>query len=82
MVDRLRAYIGGGRRWAVGETLAWGRGSLATPEAIVAAWLESPPHRRVLLEARYRDVGIGVTTGVPVAGDPGVTYAAELGVRG
>ena len=86
MSDRLRAagYIQDARPWTVGETLAWGTGSRATPAAIVAAWLDSPPHRRVLLSAAYRDLGIGVTTGVPVrafGGLAGATYAAELGAR-
>jgi uncharacterized protein YkwD len=79
--ERLRrTYIRGGR-WGVGETLAWGTQSKATPAAIVRAWLDSPSHRRVVLNPRFRDVGIGVTLGVPVATDPGATYAANLGVR-
>jgi uncharacterized protein YkwD len=83
MVDRLRGgYVSAGRRWAVGETLAWGTGSRATPDDIVAAWLASPPHRRVVLGARYRDVGVGVAWGLPFADTAGATYAAELGARG
>ena len=86
MSDRLRdvGYIDDARSWAVGEALAWGTGSRATPAGIVAAWLDSPPHRRVLLSPAYRDLGIGMTLGVPVgkfAGLPGATYAAELGAR-
>ena len=77
---RLRAYTRG-FRWAVGETLAWGRMSRSTPAAIVRAWLNSPPHRRVVLDERYREIGIGVAHGLPLSGDPGATYAAELGVR-
>lgn len=78
--ERLRSYTRG-FRWGVGETLAWGRGSRSTPAATVQAWLDSPPHRRVVLGDRYRDVGVGVASGLPVSRDPGVTYAAELGVR-
>ena len=79
--DRLRdGYIRSGR-WGVGETLAWGTWSKSTPAAIVAAWLNSPPHRRVVLGSRFRHLGIGVSVGVPVGDDPGATYAAELGVR-
>jgi uncharacterized protein YkwD len=79
--ERLRRPYIRGHRWGVGETLAWGTKSKSTPEAIVQAWLASPPHRRVVLDRRFRDVGIGVTLGLPVTGDPGATYAAELGVR-
>ena len=79
--ERLRGSYIRGRRWGVGETLAWGTRSKATPAAIVAAWLDSPSHRRIVLGSRFRDVGIGVMPGTPVARDAGATYAAELGVR-
>lgn len=78
--ERLRSYTRG-YRWGVGETLAWGRGTRSTPAATVQAWLDSPPHRRVVLGERYRDVGVGVAYGLPVLGGAGATYAAELGVR-
>jgi uncharacterized protein YkwD len=67
--------------WTVGETLAWGWGTRATPAATVDSWLASPPHRRILLDAAYRDIGIGVALGIPVDDLDGATYAAELGVR-
>jgi uncharacterized protein YkwD len=81
--DRLRAsgYITGEVAWRAGEVLAWGRGRRATPAATVDAWMQSPPHRRILLSARYRDIGVGVAPGVPFGG-PGRTYATELGVLG
>jgi len=67
-------------RWWVGENLAWGRDGDAAPESIVLAWLRSPTHRRVLLGARYRRVGIGVARGTPGdAAAPGVTYTADFG---
>ena len=78
--ERLVAYTHG-FTWKVGETLAWGGRSKATPEAIVRAWLDSPSHRRVLLDADYRDVGIGVVRGLPLSTGPGATYAADYGVR-
>ena len=84
MVARVQAagYLDGAGRWALGEVLAWGWGWRATPAATVAAWMDSPPHRRVLLTRRYREVGIGVALGLPIgpAPGPGATYAAELGV--
>jgi uncharacterized protein YkwD len=68
------------RRWYVGETLAWGCGTSAEPSMIVAAWLRSPSHRRVMLNPRYRRVGIGIVHGTPVAGAPaGLTYTADFG---
>jgi uncharacterized protein YkwD len=78
--ERLRSYLAG-FTWSVGETLAWGTGSRAAPAANAQAWLKSPPHRRVLLNPRHRDVGIGVATGVPASDRAGATYAVEFGVR-
>ncbi|HET7044229.1 MAG TPA: CAP domain-containing protein [Gaiellaceae bacterium] len=42
----------------VGENLAWGSGSYGTPRGIVTAWLHSPEHRRNLLHAGFRRVGV------------------------
>jgi uncharacterized protein YkwD len=69
-------------RWYVGETLAWGWGERAEPAIVVAAWLRSPSHRRVVLDPRYRRVGIGIVHGTPVAGArAGLTYTADFGSR-
>ena len=78
---RGTGYLAGHRRWLVGETLAWWRGS-ATPATIVTAWMHSPPHRHVLLEPSFRDVGIGVVLGTPrPPGRGGATYTADFGVK-
>jgi uncharacterized protein YkwD len=66
------------RHWRLAETLAWGSGSRAAPESIVAAWLGSPPHRRILLDPRLRRIGLGVAPRTP-AGAPGVTVTADFG---
>lgn len=81
--DRLRdsGYITGRVWWRVGETLAWGRLGQSTPAATVQAWMQSPPHRRLLLGARYREIGVGVVSGVP-SGGVGSTFAAEFGALG
>jgi uncharacterized protein YkwD len=42
----------------VGEVL--GRGNVA-PATLVKMWLNSPPHRHVLLSAKPRSIGIGAT---------------------
>ena len=83
--DRLRetGYIPGPSvGFVIGENLAWGTLSLATPRAIVAAWVASPPHLANILEGQYRDTGIGVIATVPAslsAGQAGATYAQEFG---
>jgi uncharacterized protein YkwD len=85
MADRDRAvgYATDDRAWSIGEALAWGVGERATPAATVDGWLASRPHRRLLLDADFRDLGIGVAVGAPVgrrADGPAATYAAELGL--
>src|SRR4051812_50069297 len=78
---RGTGYLTGNRRWLVGETLAWWRGR-ATPAPIVPAWRDSPPHRHVLLEPSFRDVGIGAVLGTPPPpGRAGATYTADFGVK-
>jgi uncharacterized protein YkwD len=67
--------------WIVGENLAWARGAAATPRGLVAAWMESPGHRRNVLEPAFRDIGIGVAAGVPGAGGDGVTVTTDFGAR-
>jgi uncharacterized protein YkwD len=67
-------------RWALGETLGWGTGSLATPTAMVPAWMRSPPHRAIVLRPEFRRVGIGIASGTPF-GRPveGATFTADFG---
>lgn len=52
----------------VGENLVSGTG--LRPAVAVRAWMQSPPHRRVLLKPRATWAGVGVRVG-----DDGVTYA-------
>jgi uncharacterized protein YkwD len=66
------------RRWHVAENLAWGTGRLATPAAVVRAWMASPPHRRHILAPDLRVAGIGVVRGTPFTAD-GATYTADFG---
>jgi uncharacterized protein YkwD len=84
VVDRLYGarYLGGRFSWAVGENLAWGSGNLGTPRKIVRAWMNSPGHRRNMLDSRFREIGIGVIANGPVRTDlPAATYTTTFGVR-
>jgi uncharacterized protein YkwD len=78
---RRAGYLRSALRWVLGEDIAWGAPQ-ATPAAIVDAWMNSPPHRRVILRPGFREVGVGVATGVPVA-DPGagITFVLDVGRR-
>jgi uncharacterized protein YkwD len=67
---------------SLGETIAWGTGSKGSPAGTVERWMDSPPHRRILLEAKLRDIGIGVARGAPMRGaSGGTTVTADLGRR-
>jgi uncharacterized protein YkwD len=65
----------------LGEAIAWGTGGYATAAMTVSEWLHSAPHRRILLNPRLRDLGIGISSGTPDAGvhDDGITVTADLG---
>lgn len=69
--------------YVVGENIAWGTLNLATPQAIVSAWIASPEHLANILEDHYRETAIGVVPAVPpqlANGQQGATYAQEFGV--
>jgi uncharacterized protein YkwD len=77
-------YISNRVSWVVGENIAWGTGSLATPASIVDTWMHSPEHRANILDRRFRDSGIGVSPAVPEAlvDQAGATYTQDFGLVG
>jgi uncharacterized protein YkwD len=81
--DRVRdaGYGKPGDGWLVGETLGWGSGRKATPNWILDAWLDSPPHRKIMLRDEYQEFGIAVVGGSPKGSSrPSATYTLNLGV--
>ena len=80
--DRLRR-VGYARQcaWSGGETLAWGTGAQRSPASRVAGWMDSPPHRAILLNPTFREAGIGIVAGSPGNGGTGSTYVGEFGRR-
>jgi uncharacterized protein YkwD len=84
-VSRMRAigYISSSHiRHEVGENIGWGTLRLATPRAIVAAWMASPGHRANILDARFRDSAVGVSPHPPssLAGaQAGAIYTQDFG---
>jgi uncharacterized protein YkwD len=85
VVGRLRTvrYITSRISWAIGENIAWGEGELATPRAIVTAWMNSPDHRDNILNRAFREAGVGIEPGVPEPVPlPGATYTMDYGRRG
>ena len=82
--DRVNAtgYIEGRRDWELGEAIAWAQQPLDTPDSLMRAWLASPGHRAIILDRRFRDVGIGVTPGLTDgSANPGATAVLDFGFR-
>jgi uncharacterized protein YkwD len=85
-LDRIQAsgYIPNAQvGYTIGENIAWGTLYLATPSAIVAAWIASPEHLANILNGAYRDTGISVVPAVPASlsdGQAGAVYTQEFGV--
>jgi len=73
-------YLRGAAGWSLGENIAWGSGSAGSPAALVNAWMNSPPHRAIILTPDFRDAGVGIAHGAPQGGD-GVTYTLDVGRR-
>jgi uncharacterized protein YkwD len=84
-IDRIEStgYTRGTRSWTVGENLVWGTGPLSTPQALVTAWMNSPPHRENLLRPTFREIGVAALAGTPVSSSDltGVTVSSEYGYR-
>jgi uncharacterized protein YkwD len=76
--DRIRRFYPsrGFRSWSVGENLLYSSGEPPAREA-VAAWLDSPSHRRNMLSPSWREAGVGISLG---AGASFVTV--DFGTRG
>jgi uncharacterized protein YkwD len=84
-MDRIEqyGYMDGARTWTVGENLVWGNGELSTPQALVTAWMNSPPHRENLLRSTFQELGLAAVAGTPVNSSDltGVTVSSEYGYR-
>ena len=85
-IERILAspYPGGATRVESAQNIGWATGPLACPEAMVAAWMGSPPHRAIILTPGFRDIGVGVTPAAPSSlaqGLAGATYTLEFGQR-
>jgi uncharacterized protein YkwD len=73
-----------GSTWGVGENLVWSSPDLSADDA-VQMWLDSPPHRKNLLNPSWREIGLGA---VHALAAPGVydgldvtIITADFGVR-
>ncbi|MDQ6776418.1 MAG: CAP domain-containing protein, partial [Actinomycetota bacterium] len=83
--NRVRAsgYLPSTAAWELGENIDLGALTLATPAAMVAAWMASPGHRANILNPDFVDSGVGVIAQIPAqyaSGEPSATYTQEFGV--
>lgn len=75
-------YLRRGSACTVAETIAWGTEDQGTPAELVRTFMSSPGHRRILLDRRYRDIGVGLVLGAPVGGmGNGTTLTLDFGRR-
>jgi uncharacterized protein YkwD len=83
---RVRRYYraDGFRTWSVGENLLWSSGALDAAAA-VKMWMGSPGHRKNILTARWREIGLSALV---VRSAPGVyggrdviIFTTDFGVR-
>ena len=83
LTDRLEVsgYLAVPGGWTVGENIAWGESYLASPDRIVQAWMDSPPHRENILSSDFEEIGLGIVTGVPFSSNAGATYTTDFGRR-
>ena len=85
--ERIRRYYtnSGYARWSVGEALMASRNRSVDAAAVVSAWLDSPPHRAIILSATWRDAGIGVlyapSAPATFGGSEAIVVTADFGLR-
>src|SRR3954452_3221746 len=87
LVSRVKAtrYLAGANGWMLGENIAWGGSTRATPRETVDAWMHSAGHRRNILTGSFEEIGVGIAIGAPadLPGDmPSATYTTDFGSRG
>lgn len=83
---RIARYypMGGSRYWSVGENLLWSSPDV-DPSGALEMWWNSPEHRKNMLTARWREIGLSAihseaAPGV-FGGAPATVLTADFGVR-
>ena len=76
LTERLDRVGWNGEAW--GENIAYGCGSSSSPKATLRNWLNSPPHRDLLLSGAYRRGGLGVGAEAPCGSD-GAMWVFDVG---
>jgi len=85
-VARLKRFyhVAGYSGWSVGENLLFSSAKIDAPAAI-EAWLDSPAHRKNMLNTDWREVGIGSlrasAAGGTFGGEPAWVITMDFGTR-
>jgi uncharacterized protein YkwD len=77
-------YLRGCRRSpTLGETIAFGTAVYGSPAELVKSLMESSAHRAIILDRRFREIGVGLALGAPMDGfgDFGSTLSLNFGRR-
>ena len=80
-----RFYTSGGKRyWSVGENLLWSSPDVSASSTL-DMWLNSPEHKKILLTARWREIGLAAVHTPAAPGTYGgrevTIVTADFGVR-
>lgn len=76
---RLKRY---GYDWRVyGENIGGGSGSYGAPRVVFRRWMNSPSHRKNILDRRFREIGVGTYTGNYRGYRNYTMYTADFGRR-
>ena len=66
--------MGSSKYWSVGENLLWSSPDV-DPSSALKMWFDSPEHKRNMLNARWREIGLSA---VHVAAAPGTYGGREV----
>jgi uncharacterized protein YkwD len=80
-VRRCGYALKGRVSWCTGEVIGYGTRSAGGPQAIVKAWLHSKAHRTLLLDPRWRDVGVGRAFGTFRGRAWSSVFTVDVGLR-
>ena len=67
--------------YTVGENIALGSGSTGEPDSIMRSWMQSSGHRHNILNGKFREIGIGVSTGTWQNHEGVSMYTVDFGDR-
>jgi uncharacterized protein YkwD len=81
LADRIEptGYFGRNSTWILAENLAWGDGALASPLAVAIGWMNSPDHRRNIMDPDLREIAIGMIAAEIGDSNGGMVYVADFG---